>query len=67
MLAAADGFRLVGADGQADGGPWRPPGMLADVRFNDGVCDPAGRFWAGTVAADRRAGAGRAVPAGSIR
>jgi sugar lactone lactonase YvrE len=69
VLAAADGFRLVDASGQAAGGPWRPPGMLADVRFNDGVCDPAGRFWAGTVAADRRAGAGalyRLDPAGSM-
>ena len=69
VLAAADGFRLVGADGQPAGGPWRPPGMLADVRFNDGVCDPAGRFWAGTVAADRRAGAGalyRLDPSGQI-
>ena len=69
VLAAADGFRLVGADGQPDGGPWRPPGMLADVRFNDGVCDPAGWFWAGTVAGDRRAGAGalyRLEPSGEI-
>ena len=43
--------------------------MLADVRFNDGVCDPAGRFWAGTVAGDRRAGAGalyRLDPSGEI-
>ncbi len=69
VLAAADGFRLVDAAGQASGGPWRPAGMLADVRFNDGVCDPVGRFWAGTVAADRRAGAGalyRLDPSGGI-
>ena len=69
VLAAADGFRLVGADGQPDGGPWRPPGMLADIRFNDGACDPAGRFWAGTVALDRRPGAGalyRLDPSGEI-
>ena len=69
VLAAADGFRLVGADGQPDGGPWRPPGMLADIRFNDGACDPVGRFWAGTVAGDRRAGAGtlyRLEPSGEI-
>jgi sugar lactone lactonase YvrE len=69
VLAAADGFRLVDAAGQPSGGPWRPPGMLADVRFNDAVCDPAGRFWAGTVAGDRRAGAGvlyRLDPSGQI-
>ncbi len=69
VLAAADGFRLVDAAGRPDGGPWRPDGMLADVRFNDGVCDPVGRFWAGTVAGDRRPGAGalyRLDPSGQI-
>ena len=69
VLAAADGFRLVGADGRADGGPLRPPGMAEDVRFNDGACDPAGRLWAGTVAADRRPGGGalyRLGPGGRI-
>jgi sugar lactone lactonase YvrE len=68
VLAAADGFRLVDAAGQPDGGPWRPP-MPADVRFNDGACDPAGRFWAGTVAADRRPAGGalyRLDPGGEI-
>ena len=58
VLAAADGFRLVGVDGQASGPPLRPAGMADDVRFNDGACDPAGRFWAGTVARDRRPGGG---------
>jgi sugar lactone lactonase YvrE len=69
VLAAADGFRLVGADGQAEGSPLRPPGMVADARFNDGACDPAGRFWAGTVTAGRRPGAGvlyRLEPGGRI-
>jgi sugar lactone lactonase YvrE len=69
VLAAADGFRLVGAGGQAVGEPRRPPGMAADVRFNDGACDQAGRFWAGTVARDRRAGRGalyRLGPDGQI-
>jgi len=69
VLAAADGFRLVGADGRAEGSPLRPPGMAADARFNDGACDPAGRFWAGTVAAGRRPGASalyRLDPGGGI-
>jgi sugar lactone lactonase YvrE len=29
-----------------------------DQRMNDGKCDPAGRFWAGTMAFDHRSGAG---------
>ena len=56
VLAAADGFRLAGPDGGSEAGPWRPPDMPEDVRFNDGACDPAGRFWAGTVAHDVRPG-----------
>jgi len=58
VLAAADGFRLIGADGAAAGAPIRPPGMPGNVRFNDGACDPAGRFWAGTAATDGQAGTG---------
>jgi len=69
VLAAADGFRLAGPDGQPAAETRRPPGMARDVRFNDGACDPAGRFWAGTVAADRRPGGGalyRLDPGGRI-
>jgi sugar lactone lactonase YvrE len=58
VLAAADGFRLIGADGAAVGPPVGPPGMPQNVRFNDGACDPAGRFWAGTAATDGQAGTG---------
>ncbi len=68
VLAAADGFRLIGADGAA-GPALRPPGMPANVRFNDGACDPAGRFWAGTAATDGQPGAGslyRLDPDGSV-
>jgi sugar lactone lactonase YvrE len=58
LLAVHDGFiRLDPASGvtrrianvEAD----RP-----DRRMNDGKCDPAGRFWAGTMALDERPGAG---------
>jgi sugar lactone lactonase YvrE len=58
MLAVDDGFaRLDLASGrltmvasvEAD----RP-----DLRMNDGACDAAGRFWAGTMALDERPGAG---------
>lgn len=34
------------------------PGAAPDLRMNDGRCDPAGRFWAGTMALDLRGGAG---------
>jgi sugar lactone lactonase YvrE len=30
----------------------------AGIRLNDGVCDPAGRFWVGSMALDERPGAG---------
>lgn len=35
-----------------------PEKHLPENRFNDGKCDPAGRFWAGTMALDEHADAG---------
>lgn len=35
-----------------------PEAHLPDNRFNDGKCDPAGRFWAGTMAFAATRGAG---------
>src|SRR5258708_4612828 len=32
-----------------------------DIRFNDGKCDPQGRFWAGTMSLDQVSGAGNLV------
>ena len=56
VAALEDGFWIVG-DGAsrriasiAEAGP--------GLRFNDGKCDPAGRFWAGTMAYDEAPGAG---------
>ncbi len=58
VLAAAAGF--LHAD---DAGVLRelaqPEGDRADVRMNDGICDPQGRFWAGTMAYAETPGAGR--------
>jgi sugar lactone lactonase YvrE len=57
VVAVEDGIGLLDPD---DGTfrrlvkvPLDPPG-----RFNDGACDPAGRFWAGTFAWDLAPGAG---------
>ncbi|WP_226669833.1 SMP-30/gluconolactonase/LRE family protein [Metabacillus litoralis] len=35
-----------------------PEAHLPDNRFNDGKCDPAGRFWVGTMDIDAKKGAG---------
>jgi sugar lactone lactonase YvrE len=69
VLAVAGGFaRLDWDSGRVD--------MLATVeadrpqnRMNDGACDPAGRFWAGTMALDERPQAGalyRLDPDGTV-
>ena len=56
LLALTDGFyRLNPQSGQVS--------MVAEqkglgLRFNDGKCDPAGRFWAGTMAHDCTPNAG---------
>lgn len=58
VAATGDGFRILDDAGRTVGGPYRPPDMGEGLRFNDGACDPAGRFWAGTTAMDGRQGAG---------
>ena len=58
VLALRDGFGLL----DQDFGDLRIVASVeADVstnRMNDGKCDPAGRFWAGSMAFDPRPGAG---------
>jgi sugar lactone lactonase YvrE len=69
VLATAAGFRLTAPDGHLEEGAIRPAGVPADARFNDGACDSAGRFWAGTVTDDVRPGAGalyRLDPDGTV-
>ncbi|WP_332633391.1 SMP-30/gluconolactonase/LRE family protein [Halalkalibacter flavus] len=47
-----------------------PEGELPNNRFNDGKCDPAGRFWAGTMSLEEETHAGslyRFQPSGDIK
>ena len=56
VAALEDGFWVI-----ADGAPRRiatVPEAAPGLRFNDGKCDPAGRFWAGTMAYDEGEGKG---------
>jgi len=57
VAALEDGFHAIESDGRTE--------LIAAIdnrarglRFNDGACDPAGRFLAGTMAYDFRPGAG---------
>jgi len=55
VAALEDGFWVIG-----DGPPRRVatvPEARPGLRFNDGKCDPRGRFWAGTIAYDEAEGA----------
>ena len=57
-LAVRDGFMLLDP---GDGEPRLAAAVEADnpgTRMNNGICDAAGRFWAGTMAIDERPGAG---------
>lgn len=50
MLAVYDGFAAFDPATQQLTIIADPEADLPDNRFNDGKCDPAGRFWAGTMA-----------------
>jgi sugar lactone lactonase YvrE len=57
VVAAAQGFLFVDEAGEIVELA-QPEGGRADVRMNDGACDPQGRFWAGTMAYDESPGSG---------
>lgn len=68
VLGIERGFALEDPDGTIRRLPdlWADPG----VRMNEGGCDPDGRFYCGSMAYDKRAGAGalfRLDPDGSTR
>lgn len=59
MLALREGFaEFDPKTGRVTMRPRPPEHDPAEVRFNDGKCDPAGRFWAGTMALVKREGKG---------
>ena len=57
VLAAGPGFLFVDETGSVRELAQAETGH-AEVRMNDGACDPQGRFWAGTMAYDESPGAG---------
>jgi sugar lactone lactonase YvrE len=49
VWAGDDGFFFLNENTGVSTPIANPEPDLADNRFNDGKCDPAGRFWAGTI------------------
>lgn len=58
LLAVEDGFAYLG-DGDGFDLFAAVEAGNPNIRFNDAKCDPAGRFWAGTMAFEATEGAGR--------
>ncbi len=58
LLAVEQGIAGLNLDTGAITPLWEFTPPQPRIRFNDGKCDPVGRFWAGTMALDDRPGAG---------
>lgn len=58
IAALENGFALVDIEKDCQKMIASPEVHLPDNRFNDGKCDPAGRFWAGTMSISGEPGAG---------
>ncbi len=57
VMAVQHGFATLDLETEQVGVLCEPESPRADTRFNDGKCDPAGRFWAGTMSLTRTRGA----------
>lgn len=69
-LALRDGFAILDVDAESVGFVAHVELDKPGQRMNDGACDPAGRFWAGTMCMQERPGLGalyRLDPDGSVR
>jgi sugar lactone lactonase YvrE len=58
VIAAHEGFAHLAVDGALTVLAEPEAGKHGRIRMNDGACDPAGRFWAGSMAYDATPGAG---------
>lgn len=58
VVAAGQGFSLLSRGGHMTTLASPESGKGGRVRMNDGACDPAGRFWAGSMAYDESPNAG---------
>ena len=57
VIAGDNGFSFIDRDSKAVTPIADPePDKKPDNRFNDGKCDPAGRFWAGTISTVKKTG-----------
>jgi sugar lactone lactonase YvrE len=59
VLALKSGFAALDLEAETIAPIADAESHLPGNRFNDGKCDPAGRFWAGTLALDEDHGEGR--------
>ncbi len=58
IAAVKDGFAFISRDGKNIDKITDPESHLPGNRFNDGKCDPLGRFWAGTMSLSEEPKAG---------
>lgn len=58
VIATERAFSLASRDDLSDAAPLPDVWSDTSIRFNDGGCDPQGRFWCGTMAYDETTGAG---------